>query len=80
MEENLHYVQDNMRKFGSDLADLILKDDRTKIFVCGDAKRMAVDVYQAFVDILVTHGGKNGLYFKRNDIRKLTNFLRKIER
>lgn len=58
-EENIRYVQHNIVKFGESLLKLLLNDERTKIFVCGDAKNMANDVFNSFVDILITEGGKS---------------------
>lgn len=47
-----HYVQDNIKHHAEDIVKLI--DSGGKIYVCGDAKNMARDVFQAFVDIMET--------------------------
>lgn len=44
------YVQDNIRGHGAELVDLIDNSDSV-VYVCGDAKNMARDVNQAFIDI-----------------------------
>jgi sulfite reductase (NADPH) flavoprotein alpha-component len=48
------YVQDRMREVGRDLWAWIA--DGARIYVCGDAKRMAKDVEIALVDIVAQHG------------------------
>ena len=45
------YVQDNIRVHGSSLVPLIV-DKKAIIYVCGDAKNMAKDVFEAFVSVL----------------------------
>lgn len=44
------YVQDNIRAHGEELVKLI-SEEGAIVYVCGDAKNMAKDVNQAFVDI-----------------------------
>lgn len=48
----LRYVQDSMKRHAEDIVRLI--DNGGRIYVCGDAKHMAQDVFQAFVDIIET--------------------------
>ncbi|XP_052212752.1 methionine synthase reductase-like [Dreissena polymorpha] len=50
------YVQGNMRRHGSDLVTLI-QDKGACVYVCGDARNMAKDVNEAFVDIFAEHKG-----------------------
>ncbi|XP_064103579.1 methionine synthase reductase-like [Macrobrachium nipponense] len=45
------YVQDNIKLYGADLVSLIV-DKRAIVYVCGDAKNMAKDVFEAFTSIL----------------------------
>ena len=44
------YVQDNIRAHGAALVKLI-EEHHAVVYVCGDARNMAKDVNQAFVDI-----------------------------
>jgi sulfite reductase (NADPH) flavoprotein alpha-component len=50
------YVQDRMREDGAEVYHWL--ESGAHFYVCGDAKRMAKDVEQAVVDVVVTHGGK----------------------
>jgi sulfite reductase (NADPH) flavoprotein alpha-component len=49
------YVQDHMRQHGKELWEWLERG--ASFFVCGDAKRMAVDVDRALRDIVAEHGG-----------------------
>lgn len=49
------YVQDKLREKGEQVWRWI--QDGAHLYVCGDANRMAKDVEQALLDIIVTHGG-----------------------
>lgn len=49
------YVQDRMREHGSELWHWLR--DGARLYVCGDASRMAKDVDRALRDIAVAHGG-----------------------
>ncbi|KAH3826153.1 hypothetical protein DPMN_128049 [Dreissena polymorpha] len=62
------YVQDNMRRHGGDLVTLI-QDKGACVYVCGDARNMAKDVNETFVDIFAEHKGLtkddiSGLFMK----------------
>lgn len=46
------YVQDNIIKYGASLAPLM---DKVIVYVCGDARNMAKDVFEAFVSVLMDH-------------------------
>ncbi len=48
------YVQDRMREEGSELFDWL--EQGGYFFVCGDAKRMAVDVDKALHEVIAEHG------------------------
>jgi len=52
--EHKIYVQDRMREVGRDLWAWLAEGAR--IYVCGDAKRMAKDVERALVDVVAAHG------------------------
>ncbi|MFJ4716633.1 molybdopterin-dependent oxidoreductase [Streptomyces sp. NPDC088785] len=49
------YVQDRMREHGAQLWSWL--EDGARLYVCGDAARMARDVDRALRDIARTHGG-----------------------
>ena len=49
------YVQDRIRENAEEVYRWI--NDGAVIYVCGDAKRMAGDVNDALIDVLVTQGG-----------------------
>lgn len=46
------YVQDNIIKYGASLAPLL---EEAVVYVCGDARNMAKDVFAAFVSVLTVH-------------------------
>ncbi|XP_066937907.1 methionine synthase reductase-like [Macrobrachium rosenbergii] len=50
------YVQDNIILYGADLVSMIV-DKRAIVYVCGDAKNMAKDVFEAFTSILEVNNG-----------------------
>lgn len=52
------YAQDRMRENGAELFEWLQAG--AYFFVCGDAKRMAVDVDRALRDIISTHGQRPG--------------------
>ena len=60
-EDAPRYVQDNIRRHGEALVKLI-EDNGAVIYVCGDAKNMAKDVNQAFVDVFATVKGRWNYY------------------
>jgi sulfite reductase (NADPH) flavoprotein alpha-component len=51
------YVQDRMREVGADL--WLWLADGARLYVCGDARRMARDVERALVDIAVRYGARS---------------------
>ena len=55
-QERKIYVQDRMRQHGAELFRWLEED--ASFCVCGDAKRMAVDVDRALHEVIATHGGK----------------------
>jgi sulfite reductase (NADPH) flavoprotein alpha-component len=50
-------VQDRMQENGAEL--LAWLEAGAYFFVCGDAKRMAVDVDRALHDVIACHGAKS---------------------
>lgn len=54
--ESPRYVQENIRAHGAELVKLIVEKEAI-VYVCGDAKNMAKDVNQAFIDIFATVKG-----------------------
>ncbi|TWT31079.1 Sulfite reductase [NADPH] flavoprotein alpha-component [Posidoniimonas corsicana] len=54
-QETKVYVQDRMREEGAELFAWL--EEGGSFFVCGDARRMAVDVDRALHDVIAEHGG-----------------------
>jgi cytochrome P450/NADPH-cytochrome P450 reductase len=53
------YVQDLIEENGAELWRLLTSRPDGKVYVCGDARRMAPDVKAAFRDLAVRHGGRS---------------------
>ncbi|CAL1531539.1 unnamed protein product [Lymnaea stagnalis] len=51
-EPTVRYVQDKMRLMSTELCHLLV-DQEALVYVCGDARNMAKDVNEAFMDILL---------------------------
>jgi sulfite reductase (NADPH) flavoprotein alpha-component len=51
------YVQDRIREKGTEVVAWLEKG--AHLYICGDANRMAKDVHQALVDVLVAHSGRD---------------------
>ncbi|MBE0364261.1 sulfite reductase (NADPH) flavoprotein alpha-component [Pseudoalteromonas ulvae UL12] len=51
------YVQDKLRKQGEQVFSWL--EQGAHFYICGDANRMAKDVHQALIDIIIEHGGKD---------------------
>lgn len=51
------YVQHRLREQGAELARWL--DNGAHLYVCGDAQRMAPDVHEALLDVLVQHTGRS---------------------
>ena len=54
--EHKIYVQDRMRDVGRDLWAWLA--DGARIYVCGDAQKMAKDVEAALIDVVAAHGAR----------------------
>jgi len=67
------YVQNRLREKGREVYAWL--EGGGYFYVCGDAKRMAPDVDEALVDIIVTHGGKS-----REDAKAYLDSLREQQR
>ncbi len=72
------YVQDKMRERSRDLYTWL--EEGAHLYVCGDASRMAHDVHQTLIDIVVKEGGKSKeaaeLYVE--DLRKTKRYQRDV--
>lgn len=56
-QEQRIYVQDRIRERGAELFAWL--EDGARIYVCGDARRMAKDVHDALREIVVAAGGRH---------------------
>ncbi len=65
------YVQDRMREAGAELWSWLERG--AHFYVCGDAKRMAVDVEKALSDIVSEHGARDGKAFVA-ELRKVGRY------
>ncbi|XP_028403678.1 methionine synthase reductase-like [Dendronephthya gigantea] len=74
---SLKYVQDNIRAWEKELCDLIC-DSGAFIFVCGDAKNMAKNVLETFIDVLQSVKGLSHEEAKK-EIWKLRQEHRYVE-
>ena len=52
------YVTDKLRIRGKELCDLICQRN-TCVYICGDGNRMAKDVYNLFIELLIKYGSKS---------------------
>jgi sulfite reductase (NADPH) flavoprotein alpha-component len=72
------YVQDRMRENGAELFRWL--EEGAYFFVCGDARRMAVDVDRALHEIVAAHGGKTAdeaaLYVQ--DLKRQKRYVRDV--
>ncbi|MEZ5464203.1 MAG: flavodoxin domain-containing protein [Lysobacteraceae bacterium] len=76
--DRVRYVQDRLLAEGRDVFDWIETGGR--IYVCGDASRMAPDVDAALRRILETHGGidEDGARERLNDLAAEGRYLRDV--
>ena len=56
-QETKQYVQPRLLERGADVFRWL--EAGARLYVCGDASRMAGDVHDALIEILVTHGGRD---------------------
>ena len=74
-QERKHYVQEDIRKEGKRLYELITLQDAF-VYIAGNSNRMPIDVTEAFEEIAQEHGGKTeaeSIQFYKN-LRKLKRF------
>lgn len=50
------YVQDRIKEQGSELYQWL--ENGASLYICGDGNKMAKDVHQAFLDLIIEHGNK----------------------
>jgi len=50
------YVQDRIKEQGRDLYQWL--ESGASLYICGDGNKMAKDVHQAFIDLIIEHGNK----------------------
>lgn len=50
------YVQDRIKEQGSELYQWL--ENGASLYICGDGNKMAKDVHQAFIDLIIEHGNK----------------------
>ena len=67
------YVQDKLKAKGAEVWQWL--QEGAHFYVCGDANRMAKDVHDALVNIVVEHGGKSA-----EDAEEYVNELRRAKR
>jgi sulfite reductase alpha subunit-like flavoprotein len=66
------YVQDLLQEHAAELRDLVLRKN-AHVYVCGDASRMAKDVFKAFTNIVAADG--EGSSFQAAD-----SYLREVKK
>ena len=67
------YVQQRLREQGAEVWGWLERG--AHFYVCGDASRMAKDVQDALLEIIVSHGGKS-----QEDAEEYLNELRRAKR
>jgi methionine synthase reductase len=54
--EELKYVQHHIMKYGKEIISVMLYNNDSKFYICGDANGMAKEVNQTLISILCKHG------------------------
>lgn len=77
-QANKIYVQDKLKAKGAEVWKWL--QDGAHFYVCGDANRMAKDVHDALVNIVVEHGGKNAEEAEEyvNELRRAKRYQRDV--
>ena len=77
-QEKKIYVQDKLKAKGAEVWKWL--QDGAHFYVCGDANRMAKDVHDALVNIVVEHGGKNAEEAEEyvNELRRAKRYQRDV--
>lgn len=72
------YVQDKLKAKGAEVWKWL--QDGAHFYVCGDANRMAKDVHETLVNIVVEHGGKNAEEAEEyvNELRRAKRYQRDV--
>jgi sulfite reductase (NADPH) flavoprotein alpha-component len=72
------YVQDKLKAQGAEVWQWL--QDGAHFYVCGDANRMAKDVHDALVTIVVEHGGKSAEEAEEyvNELRRAKRYQRDV--
>jgi methionine synthase reductase len=77
-ELDCKYVQDAMKRHGQELCELVINQNAF-VYVCGDAKHMSKDVFNAFVDCLHAHGN-NEMKSNRENAETYLKEMLKLKR
>ena len=77
-QANKIYVQDKLKAKGAEVWQWL--QDGAHFYVCGDANRMAKDVHDALVNIVVEHGAKNAEEAEEyvNELRRAKRYQRDV--
>lgn len=77
-QEKKIYVQDKLKAKGAEVWKWL--QDGAHFYVCGDANRMAKDVHDTLVNIVVEHGGKNAEEAEEyvNELRRAKRYQRDV--
>ena len=77
-QANKIYVQDKLKAKGAEVWQWL--QEGAHFYVCGDANRMAKDVHDALVNIVVEHGGKNAEQAEEyvNELRRAKRYQRDV--
>ena len=77
-QANKIYVQDKLKAKGAEVWKWL--QDGAHFYVCGDANRMAKDVHDALVNIVVEHGAKNAEEAEEyvNELRRAKRYQRDV--
>jgi sulfite reductase alpha subunit-like flavoprotein len=59
------YVQDLLSEHAAELKRLVLKE-KAHVYVCGDASRMAKDVFKTFAGLIDGQCGESGVEYLRD--------------
>jgi sulfite reductase (NADPH) flavoprotein alpha-component len=69
------YVQQRLRENGRELFAWL--DSGAHLYLCGDATRMARDVHAALVDVVATHGKRDGAEYL-NELQQQGRYARDV--
>jgi sulfite reductase alpha subunit-like flavoprotein len=72
-ERSKEYLQDVIAQQAEGIGRLVIEQG-AGVYVCGDAKPMAKDVFKTMAQVLAEHGRSRG------DIREAETYLRKLKK